>query len=83
MEARINGKVWSSGSTGTMHHSFEDAIAEYSRGRELFAGEIIGSGTVLSGCGLELDKKLSHGDVVELEIEGIGVLRNRVLFPNG
>jgi 2-keto-4-pentenoate hydratase/2-oxohepta-3-ene-1,7-dioic acid hydratase in catechol pathway len=83
MTATINGETWSSGSTSTMYHSFEDALVQFSRGKTLFAGEIIGSGTVLSGCGLELDKQLSHGDVVELEIEGIGVLRNRVLFPDG
>ncbi|MBB6125224.1 fumarylacetoacetate hydrolase family protein [Sphingobium subterraneum] len=83
MTARINGEVWSSGSTGTMHHSWEDALVQFSRGKTLFAGEVIGSGTVLGGCGLELDKALRHGDVVELEIERIGVLRNRVLFSQG
>ncbi|WP_327751877.1 fumarylacetoacetate hydrolase family protein [Sphingobium sp. SJ10-10] len=83
MTAKINGELWSSGSTRSMHHLFEDALVQFSRGRTLFAGEVIGSGTVLSGCGLELNKQLSHGDVVELEIEGIGVLRNRILFPNG
>ena len=83
MTAKINDEVWSSGSTGTMHHRWEDALVQFSRGKTLFAGELIGSGTVLGGCGLELDKQLSHGDVVELEIEGIGVLRNRVLFPEG
>lgn len=82
MTAKINGEIWSSGSTGTMHHLWEDALVQFSRGKTLFAGEVIGSGTVLGGCGLELDKQLNHGDVVELEIEGIGVLRNRVLFPH-
>lgn len=81
MTAKINGELWSQGSTKTMHHRFEDAIAQFSRGRTLYAGEILGSGTVLGGCGLELGKKLNHADVVELEIEGIGILRNRVLFP--
>ncbi|WP_176598083.1 fumarylacetoacetate hydrolase family protein [Sphingobium sp. 15-1] len=81
MTASINGEIWSSGTTSSMHHRFEDALVQFSRGKELFAGEIIGSGTVLGGCGLELDKRLAHGDVVELEVEGIGVLRNRVLFP--
>lgn len=82
MTAKVNGELWSSGSTKTMHHRFEDALVQFSRGRTIYAGEIIGSGTVLGGCGLELDKRLSHGDVVELEVEGIGILRNRVLFPN-
>ena len=42
-------------------------------------GDVIGSGTVGTGCGLELDRWLLRGDVMELEIEKIGVLRNRVV----
>lgn len=79
MTARVNGAEWSRGCTSTMHHRFEDAIVQFSRGKTIYAGEIIGSGTVLSGCGFELGKRLASGDVVELEIDGIGVLRNRVL----
>jgi len=79
MTARVNGEEWSRGTTGSMHHSFEDAISAFSRDRTLVPGELIGSGTVLSGCGLELGRKLSDGDTVELEIEGIGILRNRVV----
>jgi len=40
---------------------------------------VIGSGTVGNGCGLELGRFLKPGDVVELEVSGIGVLRNRVI----
>ncbi|MCE9650105.1 MAG: fumarylacetoacetate hydrolase family protein [Parvibaculum sp.] len=79
MTARVNGEEWSRGTTGSMHHSFEDAVSQFSRDRELTPGEIIGSGTVLSGCGLELGRRLSGGDTVELEIEGIGILSNRVV----
>ena len=79
MSARVNGETWSEGSTATMHHSFEDAIARLSEDRPLVAGEVIGSGTVLGGCGLEIGKLLSPGDVIELEVEGIGVLRNRIV----
>ena len=79
MTARVNGETWSSGTTGSMHHRFEDAVVQLSVDRPLSAGEIIGSGTVLTGCGFELDRRLSIGDVVELEVEGIGVLRNRVV----
>jgi 2-keto-4-pentenoate hydratase/2-oxohepta-3-ene-1,7-dioic acid hydratase in catechol pathway len=84
MTARINGELWSSGTTGSMHHRFEDAISQFSAESPLVAGEVIGSGTVLGGCGFELDRKLALGDVVELEIERIGVLRNRIVpatFP--
>jgi 2-keto-4-pentenoate hydratase/2-oxohepta-3-ene-1,7-dioic acid hydratase in catechol pathway len=79
MTARVNGKVWGGGHSGTMYHKFEDIIAFISRSETLHAGEIIGSGTVGTGCGLELGRYLSPGDVVELEIEKIGILRNRIL----
>jgi 2-keto-4-pentenoate hydratase/2-oxohepta-3-ene-1,7-dioic acid hydratase in catechol pathway len=45
----------------------------------LRGGEVIASGTVPTGCGLELGRFLQPGDVVELEIERIGVLRNRIV----
>jgi 2-keto-4-pentenoate hydratase/2-oxohepta-3-ene-1,7-dioic acid hydratase in catechol pathway len=83
MTAHINGEQWSRGSTSTMHHRFEDAIVQFSRGKLIRAGEVIGSGTVLSGCGFELGKQLKPGDTVELQIEGIGTLRNRVLAASG
>lgn len=79
MTAHVNGELWSKGTTGSMHHRFEDAIVQFSREKTLHGGEVIGSGTVLSGCGFELGRKLAIGDVVELEIENIGVLRNRVI----
>ena len=79
MTAKVNGDLWSDGSTSTMHHSFEDAVHRLSIDRPLVAGEIIGSGTVLSGCGFELGRQIAIGDLVELEIEGIGCLRNRVV----
>jgi 2-keto-4-pentenoate hydratase/2-oxohepta-3-ene-1,7-dioic acid hydratase in catechol pathway len=62
-----------------MHWKFEDCIAHVSRGETLSPGEFFGSGTVGNGCGLEHMRFLKTGDVVELEVEGIGVLRNRVL----
>ncbi len=77
MVARVNGEEWSRGNSASMHHRFEDMIAFVSRSETLHPGEILGSGTVGSGCGLELGRFLSDGDVVELEVDGIGVLRNR------
>ena len=62
----------------TMAQHVDDMIAFISRDETLHAGEIIGSGTVDDGCGLERFEFLQDGDVVELEVEGIGVLRNRV-----
>ena len=79
MTARVNGEEWSRGHSGTMHHRFEDVIAFVSRSETLHPGEILGSGTVGTGCGLEQGRSLSPGDVVELEIERIGILRNRIV----
>lgn len=78
MVARINGEEWSRGNSSSMHHSFGRILEHVSRDEVFHAGEFFGSGTVGGGCGLELNKYLNPGDVVELEIEGIGMLRNKV-----
>lgn len=79
MTARINGELWSEGNSGAMHWKFEQMIAFLSMNDTICPGDIIGSGTVGTGCGLELDRWVKRGDVMELEIENIGVLRNRVV----
>lgn len=82
MSARINGIERSGGNFKDMHWSFGDIIARVSNETPIYPGEIIGSGTLGTGCLLELTKAqgpwLDHGDVVELEIERIGVLRNKI-----
>lgn len=81
MTARINGDLWSEGNSGAMYHRFERMIEFLSQDETLYAGDLIGSGTVGTGCGLELDRWVRPSDVMELEIEKIGVLRNRVVRP--
>jgi len=78
MQVRVNGEVWGEDRPSSMHHSFADMIAYVSRSQTLHPGEVLGSGTAAGGSGLELDRWLAPGDLVELEIEGIGVLRNRI-----
>ncbi len=78
MEVRVNGKVRSQGVSDGMLFSFEEIIAHITQDETLMPGEFIGSGTVGNGCGLELGWYLEHGDRIELEVEKIGVLRNRV-----
>ena len=82
MTARVNGEEWSRGTTADMYWSFEDLVEYVSRSETLYPGEFLGSGTCSGaqgrGCGLEMGKFLRDGDVVELEVEGIGILRNRV-----
>ncbi|MGJ4948058.1 fumarylacetoacetate hydrolase family protein [Bradyrhizobium sp. HKCCYLS20291] len=78
MEARVNGEVRSRGISEGMLFSFEELIAYVSKDETLMPGEFIGSGTVGNGCGLELGWYLEHGDVIELEVEKIGILKNKV-----
>ncbi len=78
MIARVNGDVWTDGRSAGRQFSFADLIAHVSQSETIHPGELWGSGTVTGGSGLELGRRLQAGDVVELEIEGIGTLRNRV-----
>ncbi|QRV13510.1 fumarylacetoacetate hydrolase family protein [Haloterrigena salifodinae] len=79
MTARVDGEVWSEGTVDEMYHSFADIIEHVSQSETLHPGDVIGSGTVGEGCGLELGTFLEDGDTVELEIEGIGTLEHTVL----
>lgn len=79
MEARVNGERWGGGNSSDMHHRFDAILAFISQSETLHPGEVIASGTVPTGCGLELGRFLQSSDVVELEIEKIGVLRNRIV----
>jgi len=79
MTARVNGETWCAASSASMHWTFPRMIAHVSAGEEIWPGDVYGSGTPFGGCGLDLDRWIAPGDVVELEIEGIGVLRNRVV----
>ena len=83
MTARINGQEVSRGNSGDMRFRFEDVIAYVSQSETLYPGEFFGSGTCSGaqgvGCGLEHGRFLKAGDVIELEVERLGVLRNTVV----
>jgi len=83
MLARINGKEVSRGNFKDIYYSFAQMIVRASQNARLRVGDILGSGTVGTGCLLELGttvhRWLQPQDVVELEIAGIGVLRNRII----
>ena len=79
MTARVNGEEWSQGNSESIYWKFEQMIEFLSKDDTIYAGDVIGSGTVGTGCGLELDRWVKRGDVMELEIETLGVLRNRVV----
>jgi fumarylacetoacetate (FAA) hydrolase len=80
MTARVNGEERSRGNLGDMYFSWEQIAAQAALNTRLVVGDVLGSGTVGTGCILELGdgRWLQPGDVVELEVEGIGVLRNTV-----
>ena len=82
MKARVNGMEVSSGNTSSMHYKFEDLIEHLTRANALLPGEVLCSGTVSSGCGLETGQILSTGDVIELEVQSIGRLKNRAIGPH-
>lgn len=84
MTARLNGKELSRGNAADMYWTWPQLLAHASRDTELRPGDVLGSGTVGTGCILELTPErvggwLQPGDVVELEIERLGVLRNPII----
>ena len=78
MIARVNGEVWSDNNSGTAYWTWPQIIEFASLEETLYPGDFLGSGTVEGGCGMELNRWIQPGDVIELEVKGIGVLRNRV-----
>ena len=88
MQCRVNGVQVSDGNLGDMDWTFAEIIERASYGADLYPGDIIGSGTVGTGCFLELngtgklndpnyaEQWLNEGDVVELEVEQLGILKN-------
>jgi len=84
MSAAVNGRLLSHGNSGSMYWTWPQLLAHASRDATLRPGDVLGSGTVGSGCILELTPEaaggwLRPGDVVELLIERLGTLRNRVV----
>jgi fumarylacetoacetate (FAA) hydrolase len=83
MVARVNGVERSRGNFRDIYYTFAQMIARASRDAALYPGDVIGSGTVGTGCLLELTAGqgpwLEEGDVVELEVAGLGILKNQVI----
>jgi fumarylacetoacetate (FAA) hydrolase len=90
MVCKVNGVQVSEGNLADMDWTFAEIIERASYGVDLFPGDVIGSGTVGTGCFLELngtgklndynyeEQWLKEGDVVEMDIEGLGVLTNTI-----
>lgn len=78
MRAWVNGELWSEGNSGSSYYTFEQMIAFASEYQTLYPGDILASGTLGMGCGLEQDRFLNKGDRVVLEIEKIGRLTHGI-----
>lgn len=75
---RVDGEIWCEGRTADPQHSLGEMLAYASAGEKLDAGDVISTGTMPGCCGLELDRWIRPGQTVELEIDGIGTLANRI-----
>lgn len=81
MATRVNGETWCDTSSAEMVWSVAEIVAWASQGEVLRPGALLGSGTCNGGSTVEIDRKLSPGDEIELEIEKLGVLRNTLGQP--
>lgn len=82
MTAAVNGDEWSRGMSGDSHYSWGEMIEHLTMEEWVRATDFLGSGTVGTGCGLELDRWIKPGDKLELTIDKIGTLKNIVGTPN-
>jgi 2-keto-4-pentenoate hydratase/2-oxohepta-3-ene-1,7-dioic acid hydratase in catechol pathway len=74
----VNGDLWSTCSADGGIFPPAELLAWVSLGDNLQPGDLVGLGTLGNGSGLEIDRRLSPGDVLELQLDGVGVLRNRI-----
>jgi 2-keto-4-pentenoate hydratase/2-oxohepta-3-ene-1,7-dioic acid hydratase in catechol pathway len=79
MEVAVDGEVWARGSTAGRRWTFTEMLAWASRDEDLWASDVLGSGTFGGGCGLDLDRWIGPDVVVTLRVEGLGELTNRVV----
>ena len=84
MTCHVNGKLISKGNTNDLYHPFTKMIERASMNTHLLPGDYLGSGTVGTGCILELRPEntggwLKKGDVVKMEVEKLGVLENKII----
>jgi 2-keto-4-pentenoate hydratase/2-oxohepta-3-ene-1,7-dioic acid hydratase in catechol pathway len=75
---RVDGEVWCEGGTAGAAHDIGAMLAYASAGERLQPGDVISTGTMPGCCGLELDRWIRPGQTVELEIDGIGTLSNKI-----
>ncbi|MEU1998788.1 fumarylacetoacetate hydrolase family protein [Nocardia gamkensis] len=74
----VNGNTISRTGTHGARYSMAEAVAHVSRSEQLYPGELLSTGTLPGGCGMELGRWLEPGDELRLEIDGIGVIEHRI-----
>ena len=91
MKCFVNGKLLSEGNAKDMNWTFAEIIERASYGVELLPGDVIGSGTVGTGCLLEIngsrkrenldyrERWIEEGDQIEMQIEGLGKISNKIV----
>ena len=83
MAVRVDGEIFAESTPGPMHWRLPEAVSYTSQDELMNVGEVLGSGTVNSGCGFEIDRWIKPGATVEIEADKIGVLRHRIAPPAG
>jgi len=94
MKCWVNGELLSEGNMKDMNWTFAEIVERCAYGANILPGDVIGSGTVGTGCLLELNGShklknpdyepvwLKDGDEIEMEIEGLGRIKNKVVLEN-
>lgn len=78
MVCRVNGEEWGRARSSEAHWTWGQMLEHVSQGEDVHPGDVYGSGTPGGCCGLDLGRELQPGDVVELQIQHIGTLRNTI-----
>ncbi len=81
IKVKVNGEVWSEGHFKDQYWGFPLMLSYISQEETVYPGDILGSGTFYKGCGLDLDRWIKPGDILELEVQSLGVLKNIVGNP--
>ncbi|MEE9257105.1 MAG: fumarylacetoacetate hydrolase family protein [bacterium] len=78
MAARVNGETWIEATPGEMYWRYEQIVSYTSRDERLVTGDLLGSGTVPGGCGMEIERWIQPGDLVEIDMGPLGIMANRL-----
>ena len=81
MKVKVNDEEWTSGHFKDQHWGFDLMVSHVSQEETIYPGDILGSGTFYKGCGLDLDRWIQPGDTIELEVNKLGVLKNKIGRP--